>query len=292
MATGKRAVTLGILGSGNVEGALVCDTLNDHFSMGPEDHEGYFGASDKYELRVTIPAGDSVTSGGVHAVWEWAIRCELPYTVLWDETGNDHTVDVLGNVMDAESDITIVPDVAKAMIEHLRAAEHPMLLVLSEDEAFDPVTAEAAAAALREGIPCHDLARALLEVEWRHLPDHEPPQEPAIEVEADGQTAIAIDSDAPHLSLAPSEGIALGQALTAAEEFITRLETEVVCLVEPLRKTLVHGRSLLAPKPEVVEGDKEPKKTRLEIFNPETNSWEPAGRGRPPKSAQTRRVPA
>lgn len=291
-----RRVTLGILGDAEVAGNLVVDTLNSHFSFGPEDAEGYFGPSDRYELRIFIPASERLTSPGVHAFWEWAVRCEAAYQVLWDETGNERTDDILGNVMDPEDDIYVnCTDPDAGLVERLAKTENPMLLVLSTEGQFDQVTADAAAAALREGIPVHDLSRMLLEITWHHLPDHEPPEEPAVEVEADGQMALALVSDAPDVTLSASEAAAVGHALAEAESFIDVVFGEMVNSAAALRQILIRGRSLLAPKPEVradSETEGEPRKTRLEIFNEKSGQWEPAGRGRPPKSAQTRRVPA
>ncbi|MGW3860285.1 hypothetical protein ACWEDZ_02205 [Streptomyces sp. NPDC005047] len=294
MVSRKRKVTLGILGAAEVSKSLVVDVLNDHFSLGPIDAEGYFGPSDKYDLSLVIPAGRDATSPGVHATWEWSIRCELPYRVLFDETGNELCDDILGNVEDAENDIVVVNDIGKGMVEALGEAENGMLLVLSTEGQFDPATAEAAAAALREGIPCHDLSRALLEVAWRHLPDHEPPEELAVEVEADGQTALSVVSDAPDVILSATEAATVNAALSEAESFVDHLTGDLLDRAATIRQSLIQGRSLLAPKPAVADTDEaaEPKKTRLEIFNPDTGQWEAAGRGRPPKGAQKRRVPA
>ncbi|MGW3153700.1 hypothetical protein [Streptomyces sp. NPDC001089] len=291
----RRKVTLGILGDAEVAGTLVVDTLNSHFSLGSEDAEGYFAASDRYELHVLLPAGENATSQGVHAFWEWAVRCELPYQALWDETGNALCDDILGNVLTPEEDILTVGDVHKGMVEFLVKSENPMLLVLSSDGAFDSATAEAAAAALREDIPVHDLSRMLLEITWQHLPDHEPPEEPAIEVGEDGQMALSIVSDLPDVTLSATEAAAVNTALAEAERFIDEVFGGMVNSAAELRQSLIRGRSLLAPRPEPVpesEDTDSPRKTRLEIFNAESGQWEPAGRGRPPKSAQTRRVPA
>ncbi|WP_328749287.1 MULTISPECIES: hypothetical protein [unclassified Streptomyces] len=293
MPTGKRPVTLGIFGSGDVSPELVCDSLNDQFAFGPEDGEGYFAPSEEYDLTVFLPAGGSATSEGVHRVWEWAIRCELPYKVIWDETGNGHTVDVLGNVESAEDDIAIVDDIGVALVEQLSKGENPMLLVLSaEGQQFDAATADVAAAALRAEIPVHDLSRALLEVTWHHLPDHTPPETPAVATEAGGQMALAIVSDAPAVTLSAQEAAALNGALTQAEELLDTIGGDLLTRISETRDSLVHGRSLLAPRPEKSVEDGEPKKTRLEIFDPEKNEWVPAGRGRPPKGVQKRRVPA
>lgn len=290
-----RTVTLGILGDAEVAGNLVVDTLNAHFSLGSEDSEGYFSPSDRYELHVYIPAGEQVTSQGVHAFWEWAVRCELPYKVLWDETGNERTDDILGNVDNQEDDILInCVDPDNGMVERLAKADNPMLLVLSTEGQFDEATANAAAAALREGIPVHDLSRMLLEVTWQHLPDHEPPVEAAMEVEPNGQTALVVH-DGIEVTLSAFETSVVNGALMEAEEFVDLVVGNLVNSATELRQRLIHGRSVLAPKPETPEppddGGK-PRKTRLEIFNRESGQWEPAGRGRPPKDAQTRRVPA
>ncbi len=292
MATGKRPVTLGIFGSGDVSPELVCDSLNDQFAFGPEDGEGYFAPSEEYDLTVYLPAGGSATSEGVHRVWEWAVRCELPYKVIWDETGNGRTVDVLGNVESAEDDIAIVDDIGFAIVEQLGKGENPMLLVISENETFDEATAEVAAAALRAEVPVYDLSRALLEVTWRHLPDHTPPETPAVATEADGQTALAVVSDAPDVTLSAWEAATVTDAFTRAEELLDTIGEGLLTRIDETRKSLIHGRSLLAPKPEKAAEDGEPKKTRLEIFDPQKNEWIPAGRGRPPKGVQKRRVPA
>jgi hypothetical protein len=291
-----RTVTLGILGDAEVAGNLVVDTLNAHFSVGSEDAEGYFAPSDRYRLRPLIPAGADVTSQGVHAVWEWAVRCELPYQAVWDETGNERTDDILGNVDNPENDILTVGDLHEAMVDFLVKAENPMLLVLSTEGQFDEATASAAAAALREGIAVHDLSRMLLEVTWQHLPDHEPPVEPAMEIEANGQMALAVVADdAPDVSLSAGEAATVNRALEEAETFIDVLFGDLVNSAAELRRSLIHGRSLLAPKPDFAADDEDggqTRKTRLEIFNPDSGKWEPAGRGRPKKGAQTRRVPA
>ncbi|MEW1922279.1 hypothetical protein [Streptomyces sp. NPDC088360] len=286
-----RPVTLGIFGSGDVAPTLVCDSLNDHFAFGAEDAEGYFAPSEEYELTVLLPAGGSITSQAVHRVWEWAVRCELAYQVLWDETGNELTVDVLGNV-DKPEDIHIVDDVSAAVIERLSKAENAMLLVISEDEHFDEATSHVAAEALRAGIPVHDLSRALLEVTWRHLPDHEPPDEPAVATDPDGQTVLSVVSDAPDITLSAREAAAVADAFAQAEELLDHIGTGLAERIAETRKSLVHGRSLLAPKPAKTLEDGEPKKTRVEIFDPQKNEWVPAGRGRPPKGVQKRRVPA
>ncbi|MFJ4686455.1 hypothetical protein [Streptomyces sp. NPDC088789] len=292
MATGKRPVTLGIFGGGDVSPELVCDCLGDQFAFGPEDGEGYFAPSEEYDLAVFLPAGGSVTSEGVHRVWEWAIRCELPYKVIWDETGNGHTVDLLGNVESAEDDITIVDNIGIALIEQLSKGENPMLLVISANETFDDATAEIAAAALRAEIPVHDLSRALLEITWRHLPDHTPPETPAVETEADGQIALAVVSDASDVTLSAQEAATVTAAFTRAEELLDTIGTGLLDRIAETRESLIHGRSLLAPKPEKSVEDGHPKKTRVEIFDEKKNEWVPAGRGRPQKGVQKRRVPA
>ncbi|MEU1816077.1 hypothetical protein ABZ543_12900 [Streptomyces roseifaciens] len=293
MATGKRSVTLGILGSGSVSDKLVCDALNDHFCFGPEDAEGYFGTSEKYSVTPVVPAGAAHTSQGVHTVWEWAIRCELPYTVLWDGTGNDYTTDILKNVVTPNDIHGGSPDLAEALVQHLAASENAMLLVISSDGAFDPATADAAASALRAGIPCYDIARSLLEITWRHLPDHEPPEEAQLAVEEDGQVALAVVPGLTEVELSTLDLAKLHTAFTQTEAFLGSLEALVTDQVAELRRSLLVGRSLLTPKPQpVADTSTKSKKTRLEIFNPATNAWEPAGRGRPPKSAEKRRVPA
>ncbi|MET9360366.1 hypothetical protein ABZX93_05605 [Streptomyces sp. NPDC006632] len=269
----------------------MCDALNNQFDFGPEDSEGYFAPSDEFDLTLFLPAGGSVTSEGVHCVWEWAMRCELPYRVLWDETGNDRTVDVLGNAEKPE-DIHIVEDIGTGLVEHLSKGENPMLLVLSENEQFDDTTAEVAATALRAGLPVHDLARALLEVTWRHLPDHEPPGAEAVDGESEGQTGLSVVSDAPDITLSAKEAAVVTDAFAKAEELLDTLGNGLLTQISTTRESLIHGRSLLAPKPETPAEDGEPKKTRLEIFDAEKNAWVPAGRGRPPKGVQKRRVPA
>ncbi|MEV6310004.1 hypothetical protein AB0M10_15565 [Streptomyces sp. NPDC051840] len=271
---------------------LVCDSLNDHFAFGPEDAEGYFAPSEEYDLSVVLPAGGAATSEGVHRVWEWAIRCELPYKVLWDESGNAHTVDVLGNVDDAETDISIVDDIPTGLIERLTKGDNPMLLVISEQGEFDADTAEIAAAALRAGLPVYDIARALMEVTWRHLPGHTPPDVEAATAEDGAQPALTPVTDAPDVSLTAQEVAVVTGAITRAEELLDTVSQGLMERIAETRESLVHGRSLLTPKPESPAEQGEGKKTRLEIFDAETGKWIPAGRGRPPKGVQKRRVPA
>lgn len=288
---GKRPVTLGIFGSGDVSPNLVCDALNDQFAFGAEDSEGYFAPSEEYDLTVFLPAGGTATSTAVHRVWEWAVRCELAYQVLWDETGNELTVDVLGNA-DKPEDIHIVDDVPTALVEQLAKAENSLLLVISENEQFDEATAQVAAAALRDGIPVHDLSRALLEITWRHLPDHEPPETPAALPDGEGPSALAVVSDAPDVTLSGQEAAALTESLAKAEDLLDHIGAGLLERIAETRESLIHGRSLLAPKPETSAEGEQPKKTRLEIFDADRNAWVPAGRGRPPKGVQKRRVPA
>lgn len=290
---GQRPVTLGIYGSGDVAPELVCDSLNAQFDFGPEDAEGYFAPSDDFDLTVYLPASGATTSEGVHRVWEWTMRCELPYRVLWDETGNDRTVDVLGNA-DKPEDIVIVDDIGTAMVEQLSKGENPMLLVISENGEFDAATATVAAAALRADLPVHDLARALLEVTWRHLPDHEPPDTPAATAEAEEQAGLSLVADAPDVTLSAREAAVITEAFSRAEELLDDIGEGLLTRLTETRESMIRGRSLLAPKPSktVEEGEDKKAKTRLEIFDPEKNAWVPAGRGRPPKGVQKRRVPA
>lgn len=280
-----RPVTVGILGSGEVTTPLVNKTLNQQFRMGPEDPEGYFGASDKYQVCPVIPAGTAHTSQGVHAFWEWAIRCELGYTVLTDGTANKFTADIIGNC--EGDDVLLGPSIDASMIGHLKASKNPMLLVTSRDAEIDPATAEVAAQALRAQIPVYDLSRMLLEITWRHLPDHTPP-EIAVEEEENGQFALADIPGLPSIELSSGEVARVLFALTRTEEFLTVVEADVLAHTDDLRRCLTLGRSLLSPKaPPVPEG----VKTKLEVFNPETGVWEPAGRGRPSKKLETRKVP-
>ncbi|MFF8283354.1 hypothetical protein ACF06W_11595 [Streptomyces albus] len=284
-------MTLGVFGAGELNSQLACDALNDQFEFGPEDSEGYFGPSAEYDLTLYLPAGGKITSPGVHTVWEWAIRCELPYLVLWDESGNARTVDVLGNV-DKPEDIHITSDVPDALLERLREAENPMLLVISSNEQFDSATAELAAQAMRCEIPVYDLSRALLEVTWRHLPDHEPPSPDAAEVEDEDSKARSLTSAEPEITLTAKEAAAISSTFTRVEELIDNLEGVLMPRIHETREALIHGRSLLTPKPEVPAEGQTSGKTRLEIFDAKKGEWVPAGRGRPPKGAQKRRVPA
>lgn len=297
----RRVVTLGILGTGPLTHNLVCDSLNDQFAYGPPDQEGFFAPSEKYDLHVYIPAGAGHTGEGTRVFWGWTTLCELSYTALHDETRNQFTGDILADGEDAEGpdvfETHTVQDIGAAMVDYLSQGENPMLLLISTDGVFDPAAADAAAAALRAGIPCYDLARALLEITWRHLPDHEPPAEEVLAVEEDGQVCIRIAdlvSDRAPVTLTGAEADAVSNVLSGGERFLVALREDVIERIDRVQQSFVFGRSLLASKPEASTpvGEEMPKKTRLEIFNPETNAWEPAGRGRPPKNAQTRRVSA
>ncbi|MFE5853222.1 hypothetical protein ACFQ61_08370 [Streptomyces sp. NPDC056500] len=293
MTPGKRPVTLGVYGSGEVASELVCDVLNDHFGMGAEDSEGYFAPSEEYALTVLLTADSEAPSPGVHTLWEWAIRCELPYRVVWDGTDNESTQAILENVA-APEDIVTVENCGAALMEELREGSNPLLLVISDNGQLDTTTADIAAVALRAGLPVYDIARALLEITWCHLPGYEPPA-PGVETEADGQTALAVATEeSPGVTLAGQDAVAIARALTQAEDLLDVLSENVAARIGTVRQSLIRARSVLAPrpKPAQVEGEEPSTKTRLEIFDPEKNEWVAAGRGRPPKGAEKRRVPA
>lgn len=286
-----RPVSLGVIGNGKVAHDLVCDVLNDQFSFGREDEEGYFAASDRFKVDLLVPCSDE-TGAGVDAVWQWAMRCELDYRALVDATESEFTGPIVDNVMD-ESRIIHADMEERSFVELLADMDNPMLLVISGADGVLDATAESVAAqALAAQIPVFDVARALLEIEWRHLPNHE---EPAVEVElveeAGGQLALVMEQigESEPLVLAGTDVTVLKGVLDQVDEFLGSVEREVLEQIAGLRKGVVLGRSVLNPRPEPAPAG---ARQYLEVYNEETQQWEKQGRGRPKEGAPRRYVPS
>jgi hypothetical protein len=279
-----RPVTIGIIGTGEIAHDLVCDVLNDQFSLGKPDEEGYFAPSEMYKINVLIPAGEG-TGEGVENVWQWVMRCELPFKLLRD--GSDSKIiTTIRESLESPDDQVQVTSVPTGLYAYLQGAENPMLLVLTTDGALDEDAAWLAAQCLTHDIPVYDLTRALFQLDWRDLPEgYEAP--PVIEEESSGQLALVVD-EGPDTVLTRAEAAAVQAALSQADEVMDTLRLTFDQRIPEVSQSLVAARAILAPKPTSTE---KTTKAYMEIFNPESGQWERAGRGRPKKGVQTRLVP-
>jgi hypothetical protein len=285
-----RVVTLGVAGAGKVSQALVFDTLNDQFSVGAEDAEGYFAASEEYEISLVLPATEAAATEGVGTVCEWAVRCELPYVVYSDGFENDATLFMARNVHDPAADVlpVLADDVYKAMLACLCGSENPMLVLLLGEEGFgeDAALEALAAGALAEDIPVFDLARAFLEVTWADLPHHEQPEVQLV-TEADGQVAYPVSAlDGERIELSPAQLQTLRQTFAELQEALDRI-VFAHQVVAPARRALIAAQEALIPPPPPAEKG---RRRRLEIKDPDTGEWVPAGRGRPKQGVERRYV--
>lgn len=285
-----RVVTLGVAGAGQVTQALVFDTLNDQFSIGKEDADGYFAPSDEYEISLVLPATERTASEGVGIVCDWAVRCELPYSLYSDGSETSTTLHMARNVHDAAEDIWPVhtDDVYSALLGCLRNSENPMLVLLLGEQGFGEDTAleSLVAGALEADIPVFDLARAFLEVTWDDLPHHEKPDAQLV-VEASGQVALALGAvDAEHIELGPAQLVTMRRLFGELQEALDRI-VFANQTVAPARRALIAAQeALIPPAPPAEKG----KRRRLEIKDPDTGQWVPAGRGRPKQGVERRYV--
>jgi hypothetical protein len=283
-----RLVTFGVIGTGTASTELIMDTLNDHFEYGPADEQGCLPPSETFLPRPVLPVGERYNTLALIDVWDWAMRADLGFTALHDRSLGEHTVEILSSVEDP-NDIQIVSAVGEELFEHLLEGENPLLLVLSADGVIDEEAQAVAARALRADIPVYDLSRAMLAVTWRDLPDYEEPDDaPQIGEQFGGQLALVVDNDAPDVTLSPREAQLIRETLAGTESLLALITNDLDRYVRMVGAQVLASRALLAPKPEATANKS--GKGHLEVFNPETNSWEPAGRGRPKKNAQTRYV--
>jgi hypothetical protein len=286
--TSLRPVTVGVIGTGIASTELIMDTLNDHFEYGPADEDGCFAPSEAFHPRPVIPVGERYNTPALIDVWDWAMRADLGFTALHDGTHGEQTQDILDSVENPD-DVQAVGTVTEALIEELHSGHNPLLLVVSDDGSVDEEAQEAAAAALRAGIPVYDLARAMLEITWRDLPSHEEPADDAeISEQPGGQIALVVNNETPGVTLTPQGAQLLREALTGAESLLALITNDLDRYVRQVGAQILAARAALAPQPEATPN--KAGKGHLEIFDPETNTWRPAGRGRPPKGATTQWV--
>ncbi|KJK55530.1 hypothetical protein [Saccharothrix sp. ST-888] len=282
-----RHVTLGVIGTGTASTNLVLDSLVDHFELGPADADGCYAPSTTFRIHPVLPVGAEYSTDALVDVWDWMMRADLPFTALYNGAPGGRSEEILASVL-REEDIRTVAIVSEALIDALVAGPNPLLLVLSEDGALDAEAQETAANCLRADIPVYDLSRAMLEIGWRDLPDHEAPPEPEVTEQPGGQLALVV-GDGPDVVLSASEAQQVREALTMMESVLYLLTTDVASYATSAGAKVLAARAALAPKSEPAEGKATGKKS-LEVFDPETNSWRPAGRGRPRKGVQTRYV--
>jgi hypothetical protein len=287
--TGLRPVTVGVIGTGAASTELIMDTLNDQFEYGPADENGCFTPSETFHPRPVIPVGERYNTPAFIDVWDWAMRADLGFTALHDGTHGAQTQDILDSV-EGFDDVQPVRTVAEALIMELRSGPNPLLLVLSDEGAVDEEAQEVAAAALRADIPVYDLSRAMLEITWRDLPDQEEPAGDAeVTEQPDGQMALVVDDETPDVTLSPQGAQLLREALTGAESLLALITTDLDRYVRQVGAQILAARAALAPRPEATPNKS--GKGHLEVFDPETNTWRPAGRGRPKKDVRTQWVP-
>jgi hypothetical protein len=282
----RRTVTVGVIGNGEVSHELVCDALNRHFFMGPEDGEGYFGPSSQYKVSVVLPVSEKHTGRGMTEVWQWAMRCELPLAVLLD---GEVSSPELGAILDTaeEDNVVEVEDIGEALLKTLTGSDNPILLAVSTEGQYLEGYAQAVCGnALRAGITVLDVGRVLRELDWSHLPDEQEPAEEGELVEEGGQTALFAVADVdqgPELTLSAEEVRILNEALEDAADMVREFRS-LLSTAEDVAKLVVRAKSVLAPRP-----DPEPeaaKRQYLLVFDPKTNEWRKKGRGRLPVGAQ------
>lgn len=195
-----RQVTVGVVGGGKASDNLVCDALNEHFAFGPEDADGYYTKSTEFDVHLIFPVGAQRFTQGIHAVWQWAVRTEIRFSVISDNTDFAAEQSIQDSLADT-GDWLVSPSPEASLISSLAASPAPMLLVLPLDGEYTDYLQTIAASALAAGIPVYDLSRALLEQTWEDIGvdpaahvlryDHD---NDAAEQEPDAQQPVAAES--------------------------------------------------------------------------------------------------
>lgn len=307
----RRLVTLGVAGTGTAKYELVSDALNLHYAFGPADGRGYFAPSPDYDVRVLIPGSTAHSNAGTRVVCDWVVNCDLPYVLLRDGTESPAVTYLATNVVDPETDVVVVEDITAEMVRRLTApGANGMLVVLRDGDVYDETTERQVVTAMRAGVPAFLLSEALIEIGWEDL-NREPvePERPAAAdeavatvVEPGGQVALSVSGLGEDLTLTFDDQHVLtafcGEArrvLTLVGNFYRDDGPTLLRALDRIEKTLLPPPSppprpvapLTVPYP--TGGDT--GKTRLEVLDPDSGEWAPAGRGRPKKGLQTRRVP-
>lgn len=297
-----RQVTVGVVGHGSVSDNLVCDALNQHFSFGPTDAEGYFAKSPDFDVHLIFPVGMDRFTPGIESVWQWAVRAEIPFLALSDKTEFPMEEPVRSSLLQLD-DWQYAASPEAEIISILQKSVNPLLLVLTDSGEYTDELRQHAAAALVRGIPVYDLSRALLEQSWH-------------EIGVDPDTVTQAQPD-PELTLSSEDATAIAQTLAATFSLLQELR-QVAGSITDLQPAIARAeRALRLPTPAAVQepssaaapveatetrqdepadtADKadtaDPRRTRLEIYDEETDTWRPAGRGRPKQGVRTRRVP-
>lgn len=309
-----RQVTLGVVGGGKVSDNLVCDALNEHFAFGPEDAEGYFAKSPEFEVHLAFPVGPDRFTEGIRAVWQWAVRTETPFLAITDGREFEASQAIQETLLDTDDwQISRTPDTA--VIDVLRRAPNPMLLVLTEDGQYTSFLREITAQALAGGIPAYDLSRALLEQGWQDIgidpadvPQVRQEQSPAPDPVLIGYLLTDTEHTAVTVALADSYALitefqqvargvdALAPKLAEAERILRQLQPAAPAAPAATGGALTLVTEPAADAPDDEAPAQEPEagsgvRMRTEIKDPETGQWRPAGRGRPKAGVETRRVP-
>jgi hypothetical protein len=313
-----RQVTVGVIGGGKVTDPLVCDALNEHFSFGPEDADGYFTKSQEFEVHLLIPVGARRYTEGIRSVWQWAVRTESLFLAVTDGTefaAEDAIRETLMDPADWREEHT--PELA--ILDVLLQSPNPMLLVITEDGEYTAFLRETAGQALARDIPVFDLSRALLEQGWDDLGvDPDSFGQPANTSLASGATeylaftsgqveqisatlAVAYTLVTDLKRVAGGIGV-LEPALATAERTLRQAQGVPALLQqEAPAKALqaaaadeadASGGEAAAGQPEAPAAEQPGSKVRMrtEVWDEDTEQWRPAGRGRPKAGARTRRV--
>lgn len=306
-----RQVTVGVVGHGSVSNELVCDALNEHFSFGPADAEGYFGRSSEFEVHLMFPVGAERFTQGIESVWQWAVRTEIPFLAVSDRTDFPCEEAVRASLLQPDDwQYATVPETE--IVDLLQKSVNPLLLVVTDSGQYTEELRQLAASALSRDIPVYDLGRALLEQGWQEIgvdPD-----------EARGMYA-ARTASSPEVALSTENARDIAQTLANAYSLLQELRQTAGAIAD-LQPAIARAeralRAAAAAQPEVpataqeapesaseeppadsphADADEQPgdttggRRTRLEIYDEETDSWRPAGRGRPRQGVRTRRVP-
>jgi hypothetical protein len=297
-----RQVTVGVVGHGSPTDNLVCDALNEHFEFGPADSEGYFGKSLAFDVHVMFPAGSRFTAG-IEAVWQWAVRAEIPFLAVSDGTHFPSEEAVRGSLLQVDDWREV--DVPEAeILDVLHKSVNPMVLVLTDSGEYNADLRDTAAAALARGIPVYDLSRALLEQGWADL-GLDPVEDTALDEPAPSLQITT--EDARSIAATLAQAFALFQELRQVAGTIGDLQPAIAAAERALRlptppavpeaseeeqPPLPEQSATAAPADDEPQGDVSgARRTRLEVYDEQTDTWRPAGRGRPKQGVKTRRVP-
>jgi hypothetical protein len=296
-----RQVTVGVVGHGSPTDNLVCDALNEHFEFGPADSEGYFGKSLAFDVHVMFPAGSRFTAG-IEAVWQWPYARRSPSSRCPTARTSHRRRRCAGAFSRSMTGGSGRPEAE--ILDVLHKSVNPMVLVLTDSGEYNADLRDTAAAALARGIPVYDLSRALLEQGWADL-GLDPVEDTALDEPAPSLQITT--EDARSIAATLAQAFALFQELRQVAGTIGDLQPAIAAAERALRlptppavpeaseeeqPPLPEQSATAAPADDEPQGDVSgARRTRLEVYDEQTDTWRPAGRGRPKQGVKTRRVP-